>query len=116
MIYLHNISLTIGFDGGNYGKHLGVLDIDGYKKLPNDEDTRTDVWYDNELHELVCDDLYQVLKDLPIESIHAKSWSNGYHLYYFTSESLLTSDVKVLKFIKFPIDYHIQELQGKLEL
>lgn len=109
----NNISLTIGFDGGNYGKHLGVLDIDGYKKLPNDEDTRTDVWYDKELHKMVCDDLYQVLKDLPIESIHAKSWSNGYHLYYFTSQSLLTSDVQVLKFIKFPNDYHIQELQGK---
>lgn len=108
-----NISFTIGFDGNNYGKHLGVLDIDGYKKLPNDEDTRTGVWYDKDLHKMVCDDLYEVLKDLPIESIHAKTWSNGYHLYYFTSESLLTSDVQVLKFIKFPSDYHIQELQGK---
>lgn len=110
----NNIALVPGFDGKGYGKHLGVIDIDGYKKYPNNN---SKLWYDSKLHKIVCDDLYEVLKDLPIESIHIRTWSNGYHIYYFTSQSIATKNkkefVSVLEFIRFPSDYHIKELQNK---
>ena len=103
-----NISLVIGFDNKDYGIHLGALDIDGYK-VPNDKSK----WYDSKIHNKVCDDLYNVLKDLAAKTIQVKSWSNGYHIYFFTDKHFETSDIISLKFIKFPNDYPIEELQGK---
>jgi hypothetical protein len=116
-----NFSIIVGYDPHNNG-HMGVLDIDGFKKYPTKQvkdkngnvilEDNTAYWYDDELHKKSCTLLYEILKDLPIDTIPVQSWSGGYHLWFRTKESVLTSEVLELQCLKYPKNWEIKELRG----
>jgi len=107
-----NFGIIIGFDPENKGHHSAVIDIDGFKKRP-EEKNNNDYWYDEELHKKSCKLLFDILKEINMDFIAEKTWSGGYHLIYRSSEKVSTSDVKILKYLKYPQDWEIEELRGK---
>lgn len=102
-----NFGFIIGYDKLNTGSFLACLDIDGYKK------TTDDGKFNWELHQQCCDELYNVLKDIDIKYIAERTWSGGYHFYYFSRQMALTSDIDVLQYIYFPNDFPVEELRGQ---
>lgn len=108
-----NIGFTMGYDPENKGHHLSVIDIDGFKKYPNGKYSKDEYWYDDELHRKSCELLFNVLKEIGIDFIVCCSGSGGYHFYYRSRENIITSDVEVLKYLKYPEEWEIEELRGK---
>lgn len=112
-----NFSFIIGYDPDNKGSHLAVIDIDGFKKEPplkkDHSNHKIKYWYDWNYHIQSCNLLYNILKDIDIDFILCKTWSGGYHLYYKSKEKLITSDLSILNFIKYPDNWKINELRGK---
>lgn len=125
----NNISFTIGFQGENTNLHLCVLDIDGIKVFPKDEEGNTlksmkykgkneTFQYDERIHKRSCEEIYKVLSDWKEETIDETTWSGGKHLYFFSSENLQTKEFGddyflILRYIHFPRNFPIKELQGK---
>lgn len=108
-----NIGFTMGYDPENKGHHLAVIDIDGFKKFEDGKDNREEYWYDDEIHRKSCELLFNILKEINVDFIVCCSWSGGYHLYYKSYDSIITSDVDVLKYLKYPENWEIEELRGK---
>ena len=105
-----NLGLNIGADPEKKGQHLGVLDIDGFKKQPKGD--KKNYWYDWDYHKLSCKLLFDVLKDIDIDFIPEMTWSGGFHLFFISKEQI-DNDLSVLKYIKYPSDWKIKELQDK---
>lgn len=108
-----NYGIIVGYNNGKNGSSISVADVDGltinetYFKKYN-----IPIEKKEEIKQITKDYIFNTLKKALPNALAVKTQSNGYH-FYLWNETEVDNFHKVSKSLTFPVDFPIEELQGK---